>query len=301
MSPDKLNANALNSAVENTLKSQMGMPLQPGLYLVATPIGNLADISIRALSILAKVDIIYCEDTRHSKKLFEHYAIKAQLKSYHDHDGHKKRTQILNDLKDGLRIALISDAGTPLISDPGFKLVRDVVEHGFHIESLPGASAAMVALTVSGLPTDRFLFEGFLAAKQTQRMKQLEKLKTIEASLIFFETANRLDKSLADMYDILGKREAVVARELSKKYETLIRGDLCSLTQTFHETTVKGEIVIVVAPPLKKVVSDQDILFALQERFQNYSMRDNVKKVTEELEVSKNRVYNLALTIKPDN
>lgn len=284
--------------ISNAVQSQIAQDLKPGLYLVATPIGHLADITLRALSVLARADIIYCEDTRHSKKLLTYYGLKASLKSYHDHDDTHKREQILRELQAGKRLALISDAGTPLISDPGFKLVRDVITHGFCVESVPGPSAPIMALTLSGLPTNRFLFEGFVASKQTQRRKQFQLLVSLEATLIFFETPNRLAASLADMAEVFGPRQAVVARELSKVHETVRRGTLPDLASFFQETPSKGEVVVVVGPPLDRLITNADILEALVEALAEMSLRDAVKHVAQILDVAKKRVYDLALTLK---
>ena len=179
--------NALHKQIANVVQAQLDKPIANKLYLIATPIGNLADMSLRALCILTQVDMICCEDTRHSKKLLSNYDITSKLQIYHDHSDDKKRQDIISFLEKGQSVALISDAGTPLISDPGYKLVRDVLDHGFKVESIPGPSAPLVALTSSGLPTNRFLFEGFLAPKQVGRIKQLKKLKHLETTLIFLK------------------------------------------------------------------------------------------------------------------
>src|SRR5690349_8108720 len=191
-------------------------PLQPGLYLVATPIGNLGDISLRALSVLARADLIAAEDTRHSKKLLSHYGIAGELTPYHEHNAAKERPRLLGRLRAGASVALISDAGTPLISDPGYKLVREALDHGFTVTSIPGPSAAIAALTSAGLPTDTFLFAGFLPPKSGARRTRLEELKSVPGTLVFFETGPRLGKSLAEMAEVLGAREAAIARELTK-------------------------------------------------------------------------------------
>ncbi|MEM7619223.1 MAG: 16S rRNA (cytidine(1402)-2'-O)-methyltransferase [Pseudomonadota bacterium] len=297
MTHKTLEQNRINLSVRNVIEEQNNLPLLSGLYVVATPIGNLADISLRALSVLARADIIYCEDTRHSRKLLEHYGVSSPLRSYHDYDTEQKRNRIIDVLEKGQSVALISDAGTPLISDPGFKLVRHVIEHGFHIESIPGPSAVLTALTLSGLPTDRFLFEGFLSSKQSQRIKQLKSLKDINATLIFFESARRLESALRDILDVLGNREVVIARELSKKHETLIRGSVEVVLEKLHLHTIKGEIVILTSPPEKCNIDDNNILEALKNELKSNSLRDSVKRVCADFDLPKNRVYNLALTL----
>src|SRR5262245_20113934 len=201
----------------------MERSLLPGLYLVATPIGNLADISLRALAVLSRADLIAAEDTRHSRKLLSHFGIKGGLIPYHEHNAAKERPRLLARIKAGFSVALISDAGTPLISDPGYKLVREAREAGLHVTSVPGTSASLAALTSSGLPTDAFLFAGFLPVKSGPRRKRLEELKGAPATLIFYESASRLGASLADMVLVFGGREAAVAKELTKLHESVAR------------------------------------------------------------------------------
>jgi 16S rRNA (cytidine1402-2'-O)-methyltransferase len=181
-------------------------PLAPGLYLVATPIGNLGDISLRALAVLARADLIAAEDTRHSKKLLSHFGLRGELTPYHEHNAEKERPRLIARLRAGQSVALISDAGTPLISDPGYKLVRQALDEGLMVTSIPGPSAALAALTTAGLPTDTFLFAGFLPQKTGARRARLEELKHVPATLVFFETAPRLAKSLADMADLWWSR-----------------------------------------------------------------------------------------------
>ena len=193
---------------EAALADELERPLAPGLYLVATPIGNLADISLRALAVLARADLIAAEDTRHSRKLLSHFGIKGELTPYHEHNAAKERPRLLARIKAGFSVALISDAGTPLISDPGYKLVREALEEELTVVSVPGASAALAALTSAGLPTDTFLFAGFLPPKGGARRKRLEELKPVPATLIFYETALRLSATLADMSEMFGARGA---------------------------------------------------------------------------------------------
>ena len=204
-------------------------PLAPGLYLVATPIGNLADITLRALSVLARADVVYCEDTRHSLTLTAHFGITTHLSPYHEHNAVRERPKILAALAGGRRVALISDAGTPLISDPGYKLVRDAIDAGHRVESLPGPSAALTALTSSGLPTDAFFFAGFLPARSAARRTRAEELKAVPSTLVFFEAPSRVAESLADLAAVLGPRPAAIARELTKRFETITRGTLTEL------------------------------------------------------------------------
>ncbi len=231
------------------LADEMERPLQPGLYLVATPIGNLADISLRALVVLARADLIAAEDTRHSRKLLSHFGIRAELTPYHEHNAAKERPRLLARIRAGFSVALISDAGTPLISDPGYKLVREALEAGLQVTSVPGPSAALAALTSAGLPTDTFLFAGFLPPKGGQRRKRLEGLKPVPATLIFYETASRLAATLADMAQIFGAREAAIAKELTKLHESVARGTPAALAAAFDSTELKGEFVVLVGPP----------------------------------------------------
>ena len=225
-------------------------PPAPGLYLVPTPIGHLKDITLRALEVLAGADVIWCEDTRVSGTLLRHYGIGTPLRAYHDHNAARMRPRLLAQLAKGEAVALISDAGMPLISDPGFKLVRAAIEAGHDVHGLPGPSAPLVALSLSGLPGDRFLFAGFTPARQAARRRAMEAVKSCPASLIFFESARRLAAALADMATVLGPRPAAVARELTKRFEEVRRGRLDELAAHYAEAGApKGEIVIIVGPP----------------------------------------------------
>lgn len=274
-------------------------PLAPGLYLVATPIGNLADISLRALSVLARAALIAAEDTRHSKKLLSHFDIKAELTPYHEHNAARERPRLLARINAGDAVALISDAGTPLVSDPGYKLVREALDAGLMVTSIPGPSATLAALTSAGLPTDTFLFAGFLPPKQGQRQTRLAALKAVPATLVLFETAPRLAKSLADMADVLGPREAVIARELTKLHETILRGTLDALASAIETESVKGEVAVVIGPPMPKdtEVDDARIVADLQAALETQSFRDAVRNVTEALGVKRARVYELGLSL----
>lgn len=275
-----------------------GQPLRSGLHIVATPIGHLGDITLRGLAVLANADVIYCEDTRHSRALAQHYGLGAPLKPYHDHNGEVARPRVLADLAAGKRVALISDAGTPLISDPGYKLVRAALEAGHHVESLPGASAALTALTVAGLPTDTFLFAGFLPAKSAARRARLAELKNVPATTVFFEAPQRLGETLGDLTAVLGDRPAAVARELTKLHEEVRRGLLSELARGAAQTEARGELVLVVGPPAETDASDDDIRAALGTALADMSLRDAAKAVAETLGVAKSRVYELGLKMK---
>ena len=279
---------------------QLAAPLAPGLYLVATPIGNLADITLRALATLARADVIYCEDTRHSRTLVAHFGIHRPLRPYHEHNAEEQRPRILADLERGARIALISDAGTPLVSDPGYKLVRDAITAGHAVVALPGASAVLTSISVSGLPTDTFLFAGFLPARSGARKSRLSELANAPATLVFFEAPTRLAETLADIAAVLGTRPAAVARELTKLHEDVTRGTLPDLAARFMANAPKGEIVILVGPPDEEAATDATIEAALAEALAHMSLRDAAKAVAERLAVPKARVYDLGLKMKTD-
>jgi 16S rRNA (cytidine1402-2'-O)-methyltransferase len=273
-------------------------PLEPGLYLVATPIGNLADISLRALTVLARADVIYCEDTRHSLTLTAHYAITTHLTPYHEHNGARERPKIMARLAAGQRVALISDAGTPLISDPGYKLVREAVGAGHRVVALPGASAPLTALTVSGLPTDSFFFAGFLPVRSGARRTRAAELAAVPATLIFFEAPSRMADSLADLAAVYGDRPAAVARELTKRFETVSRGSLPELAAAFGAGDGRGEFVILVGPPVAGEVTDEVITARLVVALTTSSLRDAAKAIADDLGVAKARVYDLGLRLK---
>lgn len=281
------------------LSDLLARPLAPGLYLVATPIGNLADISLRAISVLARADLIAAEDTRHSRKLLSHFGVSAALSAYHEHNAERERPRLIARLGAGQSVALISDAGTPLISDPGYKLVREALDAGIAVTSIPGPSAVLAALTSSGLPTDTFLFAGFLPSKPGPRRARLEALRPAPATLIFFETSSRLKKSLSDMAEVLGPREAAIAKELTKLHETVMRGRLDELVSALSGETLKGEFVLVVGPaqPHESEVSDAAIAEQLTRALKVESFRDAVRIVAEVLQVSRARVYGLGLKL----
>ncbi|MEA1980251.1 MAG: 16S rRNA (cytidine(1402)-2'-O)-methyltransferase [candidate division Zixibacteria bacterium] len=224
------------------------------LYLVPTPIGNLGDITKRALDTLGQVDIIACEDTRHSGRLLKEFNISKKLISYHDFNEAERATKLLNKLQSGLSIAIITDAGTPGISDPAYRIVRIAVENEIEIIPLPGANAISPALTGSGLPTDKFYFDGFLPHKSSQRKKRFEAVKEIEATLIFYESPHRILKSVQNALEVLGNRQGCIAREISKLHEEFIRGSLEEIIKIISDRTIKGEIVLVIEGFNKKKI-----------------------------------------------
>ena len=285
---------------EAALADELERPLGAGLYLVATPIGNLADISLRALAVLARADLIAAEDTRHSRKLLSHFGIRAELAPYHEHNAARERPRLLARIRAGFSVALISDAGTPLISDPGYKLVREALEEGFQVTSVPGASAALAALTSAGLPTDTFLFAGFLPPKGGQRRKRLEGLKPVPATLIFYETSSRLAATLADMAQVFGAREAAIAKELTKLHESVARGTPAELAAALDSTELKGEFVVLVGPPAPSEadVGDDAIVARLKLALKQESFRDAVRSVAEDFKVKRSRVYDLGLALE---
>lgn len=218
----------------------------PGLYIVSTPIGNLADITLRALDTLKNVDLIACEDTRHSGILLAHYNIKNKLTSFHEYNKRERTPEIIRLLKQGQSIALISDAGTPGISDPGFYLIRETIKENLAVIPIPGPSALISALTVSGLPSDRFVFEGFLPKRDGRKRKKIEELKQETRTMIFYDSPHRVLDSLQDILEILGDRPMVLVRELTKKFETIMRGKISEILSKIEGTKIKGEIVLVI-------------------------------------------------------
>jgi 16S rRNA (cytidine1402-2'-O)-methyltransferase len=273
--------------------------LAPGLYVTATPIGNARDISLRALDVLKGCDAIAAEDTRVTAKLLAIYGISKPLFAYNDHNGERERPKILARLARGERVALVSDAGTPLVSDPGYKLVREALANGHAVHAVPGASAPLVALTLSGLPSDRFLFTGFLPSKAGERRTALEELHALRATLIFFESPQRLAESLADMASVLGARQAVIARELTKKFEELRRGDLISLAEHYAKSeTPKGEVTVVVAPAEKIVPSWKHAERLLEYALEFMPVRAAADLVAEALDLPRRETYARALAKK---
>ena len=222
------------------------------LYLVPTPVGNLEDITARALRILGEVDLIACEDTRVTGRLLKHFDISSKLISYHEYNERQQAGKLAEAIESGQSVAIVTDAGSPGISDPAYRLVRAAIDAGIEIIPLPGPSALVPAITASGLPTDRFFYEGFLSPKSGARRTRLEKLKEYEHTVVFYESPHRLLKSLGDMETVLGNRQACVAREISKKFEEFIRGTLSGIQQQLSGRSIKGEIVIVVSGNVKK-------------------------------------------------
>ncbi len=236
-------------------------PLESALYLVATPIGNLGDITLRALETLAAADILACEDTRVSRVLLSRYGIRRRTTAYHEHNAAEAGPKLIAALEEGRSVALISDAGTPLVSDPGYRLVGEALERNIRVVPIPGPSAALAALTASGLPSDAFLFAGFLPVKTGQRATRLQELKAVPATLIFFESPRRLADTLAAMVDVLsGTRRAAIGRELTKTFEEMRRGTLAELADHYQAAdTPKGEIVVCVAPPEHAAEAPADV------------------------------------------
>jgi 16S rRNA (cytidine1402-2'-O)-methyltransferase len=269
----------------------------PGtLYLVATPIGNLADITHRALQVLRDVDLIACEDTRHTRKLLQHYGIDTKTISYHEHNELQRAAELIELLKDGSNVAVVSDAGTPAISDPGFRLVRAAVENEMTIVPLPGPSALISALIATGLPTDQFFFGGFLPARSSARRARFDELRSVPGTLIFYEAPHRLATSLRDAHEILGEREAVVARELTKLYEEFRRGRLSELAE--HYSTVeqpRGEIVLLIDRTVldEAAAAQPTSVAALMKQFEATGLdhRAALKKAARELGLSRAEAY----------
>jgi 16S rRNA (cytidine1402-2'-O)-methyltransferase len=274
--------------------------LAPGLHVVATPIGNLGDITLRALRTLAGADFILCEDTRVTVKLTRHFGIAAPLRPYHDHNAARVRPAIVEALRKGAAVALVSDAGTPLVSDPGFKLVEAAIAEAVPVEAVPGASAALAALTVSGLPSDRFLFAGFLPSRAGARREALDALAAVPASLIFYESPKRLAASLQAMAEILGDRPAAVARELTKRHEETRRGRLSALAaEHAAEQPPRGEIVVVVGPPEPAVAPTGDALDALLiEALASAPVKQAAGDVAAATGVPRRELYARALALK---
>jgi 16S rRNA (cytidine1402-2'-O)-methyltransferase len=273
----------------------MSESLPPGLYIVATPIGNLGDLSTRAADTLRRADRILAEDTRVTGKLLQHIGAKVPMSRYDDHTSEEARERIVAQLGEQA-IALVSDAGTPLISDPGYKLVRSARAAGRAVHTIPGPSAAIAALTLAGLPTDRFLFLGFLPAKMKARADAIAEIATIKATLLLYESGPRLSNTLAALADGLGAREAAVAREISKLHEECITGTLGQLAERYANAAPKGEIVIVVAPPPEdRAASNGELDAALDEALTRLSPSRAAAEVAEQLSVPRKRAYARAL------
>lgn len=269
------------------------------LYLIATPIGNLKDITLRALEVLKEVDIIACEDKRVSSKLLHHYGISKPLFSYHDHNADKVRPRLLSYLKEGKKVAYITDGGMPLISDPGFKLVRACQAESLSYTVLPGASAPLMALSLSGFPPDRFFFSGFLPSKSTARCTALEEMKTLTVTLIFFESPQRLVAFLKDAQKVFGDREGAICREMTKLYEEVQRGSLSSLVQHYEATPPRGEIVVLIeGASLLSSLSEEELEAHLTKALKTSTVKEAVDMVSKAFGRSKREVYQRALSLK---
>ena len=294
----ELNEQLSEATDHNDLFSASKKPV-PGLYIVSTPIGHARDISLRALDTLYHADIIACEDTRVTGKLMNRYGLKTPLTPYHDHNAPRARPQLIERLNRGEIVALVSDAGTPLISDPGYKLVCDCHDADLKVIAIPGASSIMTALVISGLPTDRFVFEGFLSSKTKARQDALRELVPIPGTLVFLESAKRLAASLSDMALVLGDRPAAVTRELTKMFEESRRGGLLELTAHYKQAgPPKGEVTIVVGPPQITEIDDQALDDLLVDALRNSSLRDAVKHVTQVSGLGHKKVYSHALALR---
>jgi len=272
--------------------------LAPGLYIVATPIGNLMDITARALLVLARASLIACEDTRVTGKLLGHFGIKTNMLPYHDHNAARARPGlIMRALAEP--VALVSDAGTPLISDPGYKLVAEARAAGVNVVTVPGPSAVIAALSIAGLPTDRFLFAGFLPAKEKAKADVIAELTNVPATLAFYESGPRLAVTLAALHAGLGDRPAAVGRELTKKFEEMVTGKLSELAARWADAPPKGEIVVLVGPPLPPpAASADDLDSALHAALATMRVKDAAKAVADRLGLSKSEVYARALALK---
>jgi 16S rRNA (cytidine1402-2'-O)-methyltransferase len=277
--------------------------LAPGLHLVATPIGNLRDITIRALETLAAADVIACEDSRVTRKLAEHYGVATPLTPYHEHNATAARPKLLARLADGQAVALVSDAGTPLVSDPGFKLVRAARDAGHPVLAAPGPSAVLAALTVAGLPTDRFFFEGFLPVKDGQRGSRIAELARIPATLILYESGPRIARTLAALAEGLGPRDAAACRELTKLHEEVRRGGLPTLARIYAEgAEIRGEFTIVIAPAAGEAMPDAGEVDAMLRRaLRHASVKDAVSDVAAATGLPRREVYQRALALSGDD
>jgi 16S rRNA (cytidine1402-2'-O)-methyltransferase len=275
---------------------------EAGLYVVSTPIGNARDITLRALEVLKSCDLIAAEDTRVTAKLLAIHGISKPLTPYNDHNAARERPRLLSRIRGGARVVLVSDAGTPLISDPGYKLVREAVTEGLPVQAIPGPSAMMTALTLAGLPTDRFFFAGFLPSKSGERTRALTELRSIPATLVLFESAQRLAETLSHMQEILGNRAAAVARELTKLHEELRRGDLSALAAEYSKQPApKGEITIVVGPPTEIAPDFEKADRLLAKALPHMPLSAASDLIAEALAIPKRAVYKRALALKTRN
>jgi 16S rRNA (cytidine1402-2'-O)-methyltransferase len=271
----------------------------PGLHLVATPIGNLGDITIRALQTLAGVDLVACEDTRITRRLTERYGIAVELTPYHEHNAATARPRLLERLAQGGSVALVSDAGTPLISDPGFKLVREACAAGHAVIAVPGPSSVLAALSVAALPTDRFFFEGFLPPKETARRARLGELARIDATLVMFESGNRVQETLRELAEIMGAREAAICRELTKLHEEVTRATLAELATRADRLETRGEFVLVIGPPAAdaQTMTAEALDDLLLRALDHHSVKDAVAHAVELSGRPRREVYARALEL----
>lgn len=280
----------------------MNQKIAGTLYIVSTPIGNLEDITLRALSILRDVQIIAAEDTRHTQKLLRHYNISTAQTSYHDHNKEEKAEVLISRLKEGNNVALVSDAGTPGISDPGYYLINRAIGEGIKVTPIPGPTASIAALSISGLPTDAFVFEGFLPAKRTARQKKLRELSTERRTLILFEAPHRLASTLRDIAEVLGDRRIVLTRELTKVFEEVIRGRVSEVIAKIEGRRLKGEVTLLLEGAQGEVAAGEvpdlhEYLKVLIEE-KGLSLKDAVSKASRDLNIPRNRVYKEALSMQ---
>lgn len=275
-------------------------PLDPGLYVVATPIGNLRDITLRALDVLSAADLVLAEDTRVAAKLLTAFGLSKKIERYDEHAAERSGPKALALLAEGGRVALVSDAGTPLVSDPGFRLVREAVAQGSSVHPIPGPSALLAALSVAGLPTDRFMFAGFPPPKGAARRTFFEELAGIRTTLVFFESGPRLASSLADMATVFGPREAAVARELTKLYETVVRGPLPDLATDPRCDSPKGEIVILVGPGREEAATAADADTALADALTRLKPAEAAAEVAKALGLPRRDLYRRAMELKQE-
>ena len=288
------------------LEEKATSSLAPGLYVVATPIGNLEDITLRALRVLKEVDLIACEDTRHTQKLLNHYGITTRTISYHEHNEASRSEELVQQLEKGARIALVSDAGMPGISDPGYRVIAKAVGHGVTVVPVPGASAFVAALAASGLPTDSFEFRGFLPAKSGQRRQILENIKDSQQTQIFYEAPHRLKETLEDVSEILGSgRQVVIARELTKVHEQFLRGKAGDILGALEsQTEVKGEITLLIGKQTASLEKDSSIKLSIRQRIeqlmkeQKLDEKTALKKLAKERGISKSEAYRELQRIK---
>ncbi len=274
--------------------------LPAGLYVVATPIGNLTDVTLRALDTLAAADLVACEDTRVTRRLLDRYGISAKVTAYHEHSGPAAHRRLLETLAEGRSVALVSDAGTPLLSDPGAALVKDAAAAGHRVIPIPGSSAIVATLSAAGLPTDQFLFVGFLPTKSAARRKALRSIAAVPATLVFFESPNRVGALLTDaLAELGGERMAALCREVTKIHETFDRGTLAELAARYEGASVKGEVVVLVAPPAEAPPPDAvDVDAALRDALRRMGVKEAAQDVADATGISRRALYQRALALK---